>query len=203
MATLEKGWDSYGCDPFLPDILDNEILYKRCFKADFSKAHTLNEKFDCITMWATAEHLIDSESTFLNLFSQLKPNGIFVFNSPFGNSKIALKNGRNWRMSNIVEHLQFHTIKSVKYLATIGKMSIINIRICGSPYPLGSMNIQKNEEKSEELNNIGSNKNKFDITKFIYSNIISKNKFKSKTLLSYCIDKFKIGDHLEIILKKG
>jgi len=207
IAALNNGWDAYGCDPFLPDKLANNELYKRCEKKDFSiSGYDTKDKYNCITMWATAEHLINSESTFLNLFSQLSKNGIFIFNSPYGKSKIALKNGKNWRMSNIVEHLQFHTPQSVNYLATIGKMSVVNIRVCGSPYPFGSINsneVDRTKDKNDKNSNeVVSIKNRRNIKEIIYKELIMKNKFKSKDAISCLINKFKIGDHLEVILKK-
>lgn len=208
LAALNKGWDAFGCDPFLPNLLTNEILNKRCYKANILK-ESFSEMglYNCITMWATAEHIVDSKNTFKNLFSLLEKDGLFVFNSPFGNSKIARKYGAKWRMANIIEHLQFHTFKSVEYLSSIENMTIESIRVCGNPYPLGKIDLVTNFNKlsTNNHNKIDNNLKKSilkDVSDFVLNEIISKNKFGSKDIFLYIINLFKIGDHLEVILRK-
>lgn len=207
LAALRNGWDSYGCDPFLPELLAAPILNNRCYKADFSRKSTLDlERFNCITMWATAEHLVDSRNTFLNLFSVLEKKGLFVFNSPFGDSKIAKLDGANWHMANIVEHLQFHTIESVRYLASLGGLSIKSVRICGSPYPFGKTVIDHSVLSSDTETFTIMKKHKKSLAKgfleYLLTDVFSKNKFRTKDFVLAIMNIMKNGDHLEIILEK-
>jgi hypothetical protein len=198
MAALNKGWDAFGCDPFLPEVLANVELQKRCIKEDFSLISKKNE-YDCITMWATAEHLVNTKTTFENLCSSLKLNGILIFNSPFGNSKISKQNGENWNMANLVEHLQFHTFESVSYLARTNKMKVIDIRICGIPFPLGTV---AKVSGNKMIDDSSINNKRFDIFSFLLNDVIMKNKLKTKDMLSFFIDKFQLGDHIEVKLLK-
>ena len=217
LAALNNGWDAFGCDPFLQDTLASINLKSRCIRKDAS-IEIINDlgTFDCITMWATSEHLVNSRNTFLNLFSILNNGGLFIFNSPFGKSKIAIKRGSDWRMARIVEHLQFHTFESIRYLAVIGNMSIENIRVCGSPWPLGAVN-QKMEEIQVQVTNSKNNPETLkssiqnidliesktsNFKEKLFSQIIAKNRFYSKDIISEVIDFLRIGDHLEIKLKK-
>jgi C4-type Zn-finger protein len=197
-AAINNGWNAFGSDPFLPDVLDNDDLKNRCIKEDFSIVVKPHE-FDCITMWATAEHLVDTNSTFSNLCTSLKTNGTLIFNSPYGNSKIARKNGRNWNMANLVEHLQFQTFESVYYLAKVNNMKVVEIRICGSPYPMGT--VPKVSEVSH-FSNDGVKISSFNLYSFLLNEVIMKNKFKLKDILSFLIGKLKLGDHIEVKLVK-
>lgn len=219
LAALRNGWDAYGSDPFLQDKLCDEKLNNRCTKINILDCDlSLLGKFDCITMWATAEHLVDTKETFFNLISLLNDNGVLVFNSPNGKSKISKKNGHNWKMAKITEHLQFQTLKSVSFLAKNSNMSIDNIRICGSPWPLGG---DSNDTKNNIQNQLSHPSEKFLITipsgivikrnklkitsilkNFILHNIIGKNRFWIKDIFSELINILEIGDHIEVRLKK-
>jgi len=141
-AAIGSGWDSYGCDPFLPTNLISSDSENRFFKIgseDPSLKKTLGE-FDIISLWAVTEHMEDITNTFKSLYELLKPGGRIIFNWPYGNSYAARRNGNKWFMSMLVEHLTFATKKSVNHLSVEINMSIQELIICGSPYPFGLSN---------------------------------------------------------------
>ena len=135
----QAGWDSYGCDPFLPSIPTGHPLTGRLFKLD-AKSPALLEtlgKFDRISLWAVVEHLTDLYQTIECLSRLLKPGGRIIFNCPNGASLVARKSGCFWDMANLVEHVVFMTPRATRWLATHLNMNLEYIRYAGVPYPLG------------------------------------------------------------------
>jgi SAM-dependent methyltransferase len=133
------GWDSHGCDPFLPSIPPGHPLNGRLFRMDARDpglAATLG-LFDCISLWAVVEHLPCLRQTFEGLNRLLKPGASLVFNSPNGASLVARKTGRRWRMATLVEHIVFMTPRSVAWLARHLGLEVKRVRHCGLPYPMG------------------------------------------------------------------
>ena len=212
LAALKAGWDAYGCDPFLPSPLASSVLSNRCYRRDIAKEECKDlGVFNCITMWAVSEHLFRTRETFNGLFPMVDKDGVFNFNSPFGRSKIALESGPQWRMARIVEHLQFHTFKSIEYIASLGNMTVERIRICGSPWPLGSVrsdgsshNKEKGNEQlcgKAEVKPFGEAR-RTSLREILFRELITKNRFKTKDAISWAINRLKIGDHIEVMLRK-
>jgi SAM-dependent methyltransferase len=195
-AALEEGWDAYGMDPYLPSKLKEKKGGERFIKSDITdlNSHQSIGKFQCITIWAAVEHMTTINSTFSMLSELLSENGILVFNSPYGDSIIAKRNGSNWRMAALIEHLQFFNVQSVNFLAKSIKLKVLKIENCGSPFPLGSNSVVEKKNSSIENNN-SSNKNKI-------KNLVYKYALKNKKILIPIINKFKIGDHILVVLKK-
>jgi len=134
------GWESYGCDPFLPSIPSSHPLNGRLFRLDARDpglAATLGF-FDCITLWAVVEHLPHLRQTFEGLHHLLKPGASLVFSSPNGASLIARRAGRRWNMANLVEHIVFMTPRSVGWLAEHLGFEVKRVRYGGVPYPMGT-----------------------------------------------------------------
>jgi hypothetical protein len=139
-AALLAGFDSYGADPFLPNSAASSYLRDRLMKLDATvPSSTLHVgKYDCISMWAVAEHLVSFKDTFAGLVSMLNPGGTIIFNSPNAQSLIAKYSGSSWRMATLIEHVQFCTPTAIKWLAEKYGLEVKKIRICGSPFPFGS-----------------------------------------------------------------
>jgi SAM-dependent methyltransferase len=132
------GWDSYGCDPFLPSIPPGHPLNGRLFRMDARDpdlAATLG-LFDCITLWAVVEHLPCLRQTFEGLSRLLNPGANLIFNSPNGASLIARRAGRRWNMATLLEHVLFMTPRSVTWLAGHLGLQVERVRYCGVPYPM-------------------------------------------------------------------
>ncbi len=138
-AALLVGWDSYGADPFLPNIAVSSSLNSRLFKIDAANTSAILHagKFDCISMWAVVEHLTSFKDTFAGLASMLNPGGTIVFNCPNPHSLIAKYSGNIWRMATLIEHLQFCSPTAVNWLASQYGFKVQRIRICGAPFPFG------------------------------------------------------------------
>ena len=208
------GWDAYGCDPFLPSHLDNNILF---FNDDATDKLMLgHSKFDIITMWAVVEHLKVTSNVFINLAQLLTPGGSLIFNSPYGGSMLAKKNGSLWAMAVLVEHLQFHTKSSVASLADLCGLQVESIRICGTPFPFGRTNpinqgvpldlfdCQAGTPISEQdikpvAPVFGENFKNFLKS---YVDVQSGDAFLANRLREL-ISFFGIGDHIEVKLKKS
>lgn len=212
----DAGWDAYGCDPFLPE----EILTKHHLglfhKLDASKDEIFSlGKFDTICMWAVVEHLNYTPEVFKNLSRMLNTGGTLIFNSPWGGSVISKKQGSNWAMSILVEHLQFHTQKSIEYISKINNLKISSIRYCGSPYPFGKSSPLNQGVPDALLNTIpenlanqalqlDSNQNFDGLKRYLLKYIDSSN---SQSILGWlarsAIHLLRIGDHIEIRLTKN
>ena len=138
-SALRAGWDSYGADPFLPDTAFVPALSGRLFKGNAANLLSVPsiDRFDCISMWAVAEHLTLFYDTFVGLRRLLNPGGMIIFNSPNAHSLIARRSGSSWRMATLIEHVQFCTPSSVIWLAKSLGLRLHSLRIAGSPYPLG------------------------------------------------------------------
>jgi len=218
---LQFGWDSYGCDPYLPDHLMSDSSYEnRFFKSDLTDQDLSRQvlgTFDCISMWAVAEHLRDPGIVFKNLGDLLSPGGTFIFNAPFGRSQIARKAGSRWQMAILAEHLIFFTFKSVKRIAEMSGLQIRKIRIAGSPYPFGKcspsdqgfrslpfeiLEIMAKNTVSSELENKGANLiNR--IKNYAFKKVMSKGgQGILADLIRISVDYMGIGDHIEVMLIK-
>lgn len=139
----QAGWDAYGCDPFLPDTLKQGEDASIYFDRDARQSRILElGQYDAISLWAVAEHLEDAGAVFGHLSQMLKPGGKLIFNSPNGASLIARLQGPQWSMAVLVEHIQFHTPRSLNFLADKLGMNIESRRFCGSPYPFGKTDIR-------------------------------------------------------------
>lgn len=140
-AARHFGWDSYGADPFLPDVTVRGVPKDRLSRFDAASpgADAVNRigRFNCITMWAVLEHLTTPDVTFRNIVSLLEPGGILVFNAPNPESIVARRDGSQWKLALLLEHLLFWSPACVTQVATRYGLKIRRISICGSPYPFG------------------------------------------------------------------
>jgi SAM-dependent methyltransferase len=143
LAGLHLGYDCYGIDPFLPDMLANHpVLSERTFKSDLisiSVPETLKE-FDFITMWYVGEHLTSVYPFFKALRNILKDGGRLSLLVPYGDS-LAIKIYKSrWKETLLVEHNIFYTKESLYQIfkrTGFRGYHDIKFRIAGVPFPLG------------------------------------------------------------------
>lgn len=215
-ACLKAGWDSYGADPFLPENSLSTQIASRLYKID-AKDEALVEvvgKFDCISIWAGVEHLTHFKETLSGLFKLLNPGGTIVFNSPNAQSLIAKKSGNLWRMATLIEHIQFCTPQSIKYIARAYGLHVQKLRICGSPYPLGKgygildqgiitfpfIDQTNSEDNSISISNVSSRKIILsNILKYILGSSGGSGYFAKS--IRHIIHLFYLGDHMEVTFK--
>lgn len=76
-----------------------------------------NEKFDVITAIDVIEHLEDPNVDFDTIFRILKPGGLFVIQTPDGDSKEAKRDQASWGALKPLEHLQLFSRKNLGVFA--------------------------------------------------------------------------------------
>jgi hypothetical protein len=136
---VKLGWDSYGVDVYLPDSAKVGVCGDRFIKTeDATEIIRRFGKFDVITMWAVIEHLENPLESFKVMSECLKPGGRILFNAPNADSVIARRNGGNWGIALLIEHLTFWTQNSIRFLCAELNMDLKLVRSCGTPFPLGS-----------------------------------------------------------------
>lgn len=135
-AATRAGWDSVGCDPYLPAIPPDHPLAGRLHRAEPDALEPLGT-FDVVTVWAAVEHMPAPARTLRALAGRLRPGGRLVFNSPNGASLVARRRGAAWNMALLLEHLSFFTPRSVAWLATELGLTAQRVRRSGAPYPFG------------------------------------------------------------------
>lgn len=207
------GWEAYGCDPYLPSSL-NEGLFEPIFfdyDATDCKIHELG-KFDIVSMWAVVEHFKEIQKVFLSLSSILVKGGKLIFNSPYGDSLIASKQGSQWAMAILVEHLHFHTFQSARFLADLCKLELESIRVCGSPYPFGKTDTM-NQGVPTWIMKAGSNMvdpvqhQPAKLSQHLCSWLLGSINLKNddawvSNLIRMITNSAGIGDHIEVIYRK-
>ncbi len=140
LAALRSGWDSYGVDPYAPDLPANHPLQGRLLTHD-GDGFPLSVQagsFDCITLWAVVEHLTDPCRTFRSLSRLLRPGGRLTFNAPNCTSLAAKSMGPSWYMATLLEHVIMWSPETSAWLAAELGLKLVRQRICGSPYPFGT-----------------------------------------------------------------
>src|SRR5690606_1831327 len=93
--------------------------------------------FDVVTLWAVWEHLVNPVEMIRAAASLLRTGGRLVLNSPNGESLHARLQS-NWYMATLLEHLHLLTPQACRELARLTGLQVVNLRRCGTPYPLGS-----------------------------------------------------------------
>lgn len=140
-AARHFGWDSYGADPFLPGVTVRDVPKDHLFRFDAAllDADTASKigRFKCITLWAVLEHLTTPDATLSNLVSLLDSGGYLVFNAPNPRSVVARRDGSQWKLALLLEHLLFWSPACIAQIATRYGLKISRLSICGSPYPFG------------------------------------------------------------------
>lgn len=213
----KAGWDGTGCDPFLPDL---SLFGNKAHL--FNKVDAVDEAikdlgtFDCVTMWAVAEHINFTPIVFLNLSSLLNENGRLIFNSPYGNSLISKTKGELWGMATLVEHIQFHTVQSVHFLAKTCGLQVEKIRYCGTPYPFGKTSSsdqgipnylidKKFESDGSEHSHIETKNLGFlNIVKFIHNRLTGNaNDSTFSNTIRNMLNLTRMGDHIEVTYRKS
>lgn len=135
-AASGAGWDSYGCDPYLPAIPETHPVCRRLCRAGPASLDDFGQ-FQAISIWAAVEHMTAPLAAFRALARCLETGGRLVFNCPNGASVVALRDGSRWAMALLLEHHIFMTPRSIQWLAGDTGLGVARIRKCGSPYPFG------------------------------------------------------------------
>lgn len=128
----DRGYDATGIDPFLPTSLQSEYLRR----ADPQEIET--ESYDVALALNVAEHLTDPRGMFAAVHSLLRPKGVVLLTSPFGDSLARRRYKARWIHMVLDEHLLFWTPRSLtRLLRHLNFAGPISQRISGSPFPFG------------------------------------------------------------------
>jgi len=210
-AALLAGWDSVGCDPFLPAIPDGHPLKNRLHAAHSAGLSQFGE-FDVISIWAAVEHMPQAGETLRHLTERLAPGGKLVFNSPNGDSIVARCEGPNWAMANLLEHHSFFTPRSVNWLARELRMEVVGMRRSGVPYPFGRTS---QGQASQGLNPSALGLNADLSPEKLATPAVGPRKMRPpiclaslsgsahvRDLLRPIVSALRIGDHLDVVLRR-
>lgn len=96
----------------------------------------LDRKFDVIVFNTVIEHLPNIIKYIQKAKQQLTDGGIIFISTPDMSSKVAIESGPEWelisRPDKVIGHIMWFNHKSIRYLAKIVDMSIIELRNRGS-----------------------------------------------------------------------
>lgn len=228
-AALNFGWNSFGVDPYLNSARVPAQLKQRLFSVSATEADGFRflksmGGFDCITMWAVAEHLMNPSGDFLALSSLLKKGGLLVFNSPNPSSIVARLCGYRWSLALLIEHVIFFSPKTIYYLADKYGFEVYKIAINGNPFPIGTVepsleamgvdailsNGQAESRENKKLYQPWPNLNRSTFKSYANNFFakagsipfkIIKNQ-RMRKVIRASIGAMRIGDHIEVILIK-
>jgi SAM-dependent methyltransferase len=213
LAALHAGWESIGCDPHLPTASTEAALSGRLHRADAEHLGTLGP-FDLITMWATVEHMPELLPTFRSLSEALGPGGRLLFNCPNAESVIARKRFGSWKLALLAEHLVFLTPASIRWLAGRLGLEIAGIRYCGSPFPLALAppgaegqglppGFVPAVDFSARLEGVTGGTDKPRLTSLVRAAVGRCGRIPAVArVLRGLVHATRIGDHLEVVLRK-
>lgn len=84
----------------------------------------LTERFDCITMWHTLEHMADINTTLGQIAKLLKPDGKLIVSVPDNGGLQAKLFGHRWLHLDVPRHLHHFDRGSLRYCLTSAGYSI-------------------------------------------------------------------------------
>lgn len=111
-----NGWDAQGIDVSKPctDFASSR-LGLNIINGDYLSIEYL-EKFECITMWATIEHLSAPDHFIKKIHTDLKDNGILIISTCRQGGFFQKIANKSWRYYNFPEHIYFFNSTSLKKL---------------------------------------------------------------------------------------
>ena len=211
MAAREAGFESYGIDPFLPDI--NAKLKNWVRKGDIRQSHFRASlgRFELVTLWAVWEHLREPLATVRAALEVLAPGGLLILNCPNGASLHAVLRGSNWYMATLVEHFTFLTPDACEYLTKVAPVRVQRLRHCGAMFPAGTGCSGPDAQglNSVALSQLFSGIRPDELTGMASKHDLARSRFRAramsivrKPIIANLVRKFLtatgVGDHLEV-----
>ena len=123
VKAAEAGYNVYGIELVAVLLEQFRRKYKRfanqVFAGRFMDVQNSfsDEMFDIVTGIDVIEHLEDPNADFSNIYRILKPGGIFVIQTPNGDSPEAKTQGDHWGALKPLEHLQLFSRKNLGIFA--------------------------------------------------------------------------------------
>ncbi len=129
---IEKGWDVYGCElvPELTVPFGNTFKEHRdhIFQGRFVdiRPKFSNETFDLITAIDVIEHFEDVVADLTSIYEILKPNGVFVIQTPDILCAESIQTKGEWGALKPLEHLHLFSLENLRTLAArVGFSSVV------------------------------------------------------------------------------
>lgn len=122
----KRGWDAVGLEPnrwgvdFAMDTYGLSLINKPFGPGLFPK-----NSFDVITMWDVLEHFINPIIQMRNVYSYLKPGGVFAFSTVDPESFLARLMGSRWPWYMEMHRVLFSRSTVKRYLEEAGFKRII------------------------------------------------------------------------------
>ncbi len=108
-----RGWDASGIDVSGPCIEAAEAAGLSVLRGSYLE-QSYDTPFDCITLWATIEHLHHPELFLRKMYSDLSDDGMLILSTcRVGGINFQRLRGAAWRFYNFPEHLCFFSKKNI------------------------------------------------------------------------------------------
>lgn len=125
----DRGADVYGLElQSKAAAIAEKRLPGRVFQARVESADFPQHDFDAVTLLAVIEHVTDPLGLIESCSARLKPNGVFVLQTPNTGSLLCRLSGRFWPPYSPVEHLHLFSEKSMRQIMRDKGFSDIRIR---------------------------------------------------------------------------
>ncbi|MCX8124907.1 MAG: class I SAM-dependent methyltransferase [Spirochaetes bacterium] len=129
----QRGWHAEGID-IAEDCIEfaRNSLHVNAYCGDFL-SYEFNKKYDCITMWATIEHLHYPDKFIEKIFSLLHNNGMLYISTCRSSAfSFGVLFGKNWRYYNFPHHLYFFSYRTLAKLLQLKGFAVTRFVTYGS-----------------------------------------------------------------------
>lgn len=185
------GMNCYGVEP---NDFDKDFMKKNklnIFQGNLNEANFLPNFFDVITMNHVFEHMHQPSKMLKELYRILVPGGTLILATPISNALLFKIFGKFWVQLDTPRHLFIYSVSNLKQYANKVGFEVINIRYNSKPFQfIGTIFYLLNKNKTNK--------------KYLQESKLIKSKILFLLFLPFCyiFNLFKIGDQVEIILKK-
>ena len=128
-----RGWHAEGIDIAQDCIrFAQDTLHVNAYCGDFL-TFQFNKRYQCITLWATIEHLHNPDAFIEKIYSLLDDNGMLYLStcrSSVFSARVLF--GKNWRYYNFPHHLYFFSYRTLAKLLQLKGFAVTRFVTYGS-----------------------------------------------------------------------
>jgi len=108
------GWDVEGIEvsEYAASVAQRRGMDVRCQTIETAAIET--NRYDCVTLWDTLEHLRDPVGVITSAAAALRPGGVLALSTGDITSLCARLSGPRWHLFNLPEHLFFFSPESLR-----------------------------------------------------------------------------------------
>ncbi len=127
-----RGWEAEGIDIAEGPIRVAKQRKLKVILGDFLENTSIEKKrYDCISFWASLEHMHNPKAVFQRCSQLLKPEGHLIL-STCNYSFLAKIQKENWRFMNVPQHLYFFNLEQLQSMATNTGFELVKYITYGS-----------------------------------------------------------------------